>query len=105
MSVSVSNLPHSGEDNYFDPGLPDDAIKPYWERVDKPLLILHSGSDEFIPKSVDKDALVRHWKGLCRPGIASELSGTIPGAGHRVEEPVSAAWLVNTVVKFIQSVN
>ncbi|KAI1769057.1 DUF1749-domain-containing protein [Hypoxylon sp. FL1150] len=94
-----------GEDNYFDPGLPDHAIKPHWERIDKPLLILHSGSDEFIPSSVDKDALVQHWRNFCRPGIASELSGIIPGAGHRVEEPASEEWLVSTVIKFLRSVN
>ncbi|KAI0115194.1 DUF1749-domain-containing protein [Daldinia grandis] len=93
-----------GEDNYFDPGLPDDIVGPYWKRVDKPILILHSGNDEYVPSSIDKDALIRHWKTLCRPGIASELSGTIPGAGHRVEEPEAEEWLVNTVVKFLQSI-
>lgn len=74
---------------------------PYWRRVDKPLLILHSGNDEYIPESVDKDGLIRHWKELCQPGIASELSGTIPGAGHRVEEPGAEEWLCNTVAKFL----
>ncbi|KAI0180134.1 DUF1749-domain-containing protein [Hypoxylon sp. FL1284] len=93
-----------GEDNYFGPDLPDHVIKPYWSRVDKPLLILHSGNDEYVPSPVDKDALVSHWRGLCRPGIASELSGTIPGAGHRVEEPDSEKWLVKTVVEFLRSV-
>ncbi|KAI1808028.1 DUF1749-domain-containing protein [Daldinia bambusicola] len=93
-----------GEDNYFDPELPDEVIEPYWKRVDKPILILHSGNDEFVPSSIDKDALVKRWRALCRPGIASELSGTIPGAGHRVEEPESEKWLVNTVVEFLQTI-
>ncbi|OTB06827.1 hypothetical protein M426DRAFT_9258 [Hypoxylon sp. CI-4A] len=93
-----------GEDNYFDPELPDSVVEPFWKRVDKPILILHSGNDEYIPKSLDKDALVKHWKTLCRPGIASELSGTIPGAGHRVEEPESEKWLVDTVVKFLREI-
>ncbi|KAI1417732.1 DUF1749-domain-containing protein [Hypoxylon sp. FL1857] len=93
-----------GEDNYFDPSLPDEVAGPYWKRVDKPILILHSGNDEHVPSSVDKDALVQHWRSLCRPGIASELSGTIPGAGHRVEEPQAEAVLVNTVIKFLRGI-
>ncbi|RYO99624.1 hypothetical protein DL764_006765 [Monosporascus ibericus] len=87
-----------GEDNYFSPDLPDDVAAGFWERIDKPILILHSGQDEFVPKSVDKDALVKHWRTLCRPGIACELSGTIPGGNHRVEELDAQQWLAETVV-------
>ncbi|KAI0887503.1 DUF1749-domain-containing protein [Annulohypoxylon maeteangense] len=93
-----------GEDNYFDPNLPDDVVAPFWKRVNKPILILHSGNDEFVPASVDKDALVRRWKALCQPGIASEFSGAVPGAGHRAEEPEAEDLLVNTVVKFLHSI-
>jgi pimeloyl-ACP methyl ester carboxylesterase len=94
----------SGEDNYFSPNFTDEVAAPYWKRVDKPLLILHSGNDEFIPGSVDKEGLVKHWRELCEPGIASELSGIIPGAGHRVEEPEAEKWLCDTVTKFLQSI-
>ncbi|KAI1460621.1 DUF1749-domain-containing protein [Annulohypoxylon moriforme] len=93
-----------GEDNYFDPGLPGDVVTTFWKRVDKPILILHSGNDEHVPASVDKNALVQRWKTLCQPGIASEFSGVIPGAGHRAEEPEAEEWLVNTVLKFLQSI-
>ncbi|KAI1168002.1 hypothetical protein F5B18DRAFT_342161 [Nemania serpens] len=93
-----------GEDNYFSPNLSDEVAAPYWERVDKPLLILHSGDDEYVPKSVNKGDLINHWRELCRPGIASELSGIIPGARHRAEEPEAEVWLCNTVVKFLQSI-
>ena len=85
--------------------MPDDIARGYWQRVDKPALILHSAQDEFVPASLDKNALVKHWTTLCRPGIASELSGTIPGGGHRVEEPDAETWLASTVVKFLQNVN
>ncbi|GAP89240.1 putative dolichol-phosphate mannosyltransferase [Rosellinia necatrix] len=94
----------NGEDNYFSPDLTDEVATPYWLRIDKPLLILHSGDDEFVPKSVNMQSLVNHWRRLCRPGIASNLSGTIPGAGHRVEEPKAEEWLVNTVIKFLRSI-
>ncbi|KAI5868135.1 DUF1749-domain-containing protein [Durotheca rogersii] len=115
LPVSFRNTPISasrwyalgavdGEDNYFAPDLPDDVAGPYWKRVDKPTLILHSGDDEFMPGSVDKDALVRHWSSLCQPGIASEFSGVIPGADHRVEEPEAEKWLVNTVVEFLRTI-
>ncbi|KAI8634628.1 dolichol-phosphate mannosyltransferase [Xylariaceae sp. FL1651] len=92
-----------GEDNYFSPDLPDEVAGPYWKRVDRPLLILHSGNDEFVPNSTDKQGLINRWKGLCKPGVASELSGTIPGAGHRVEEPEAEEWLGNTVVDFLRN--
>lgn len=58
-----------------------------------------------MPGSVDKDELVKHWTSLCQPGIASELSGTIPGAGHRVEEPDAEQWLVGTAVQFLQAID
>lgn len=83
----------------------DDIAGPFWQRIDKPILILHSGKDEFVPKSVDKDELVKHWATLCQPGIASGLSGTIPGAGHKVEEPDAESWLAGTVVQFLQNIN
>ncbi|KAI1501262.1 hypothetical protein F5X99DRAFT_207507 [Biscogniauxia marginata] len=93
-----------GEDNYFSPNLPDSVAGPYWKRIDKPIMMLHSGEDEYVPKSVNKDGLIQHWRTLCQPGIASELSGTIPGAGHRVEEPEAEEWLVNRVLKFLQRI-
>lgn len=93
-----------GEDNYFSPDLTEEVAAPYWKRINKPLLILHSGSDEYVPKFVDKEALVNHWRDLCQPGIVSEHSGAIPGAGHRVEEPDAEDWLCNTVIKFLNSI-
>ncbi|KAI1359549.1 hypothetical protein F5Y08DRAFT_319323 [Xylaria arbuscula] len=92
-----------GEDNYFSPDLKEEVAASYWGRVDKPLLILHSGSDEYVPDRVNKEELVSHWRKLCKPDIASPLSGTIPGATHRVEEPEAEKWLCNTVIKFLQS--
>ncbi|KAI1823045.1 hypothetical protein F4861DRAFT_350032 [Xylaria intraflava] len=94
-----------GEDNYFSPDLNDETAASFWKRVDKPLLILHSANDEFIPTSVDKEGLVNHWRELCNAGIVSDLSGTIPGAGHRVEEPKAEMWLCKTVIKFLQTIN
>ncbi|KAI1426005.1 hypothetical protein F5Y12DRAFT_744539, partial [Xylaria sp. FL1777] len=93
-----------GEDNYFSPDLRDEVAASYWKRISKPLLILHSGDDEFVPHSVNKEELVNRWRELCKPNIASELSGTIPGATHRVEEPKAEEWLCGTVTKFLQSI-
>lgn len=93
-----------GEDNYFSHDLPHDVISKYWQRFEKSLLILHSEKDEFVPASIDKEALVQSWKTLCRPGIASDLSGTIPGANHRVEEPEAEEWLTRKVIKFLESI-
>lgn len=54
-----------------------------------------------MPPSFDKDGQIQKWKTYCRPGIASDLSGCIPGADHRVETADSEKWLVETVVKFL----
>ncbi|KAI2637302.1 duf1749 domain-containing protein [Xylaria nigripes] len=94
-----------GEDNYFSPHLTNEIAASYWRRFDKPLLILHSGSDEYVMESVDKAGLVKSWKQLAWPGIVSELSGVIPGANHRVEDPEAEAWLCNTVIEFLQTIN
>ncbi|KAI0024974.1 hypothetical protein F4780DRAFT_486986 [Xylariomycetidae sp. FL0641] len=93
-----------GEDNYFSPELPDEVAASYWQRVDKPIMMLHSGNDEYVPQSVDKKGLIQRWRKMCRPGMASELSGVIPGADHRVEVPESEDWLANTVVKFLRGI-
>lgn len=93
----------SGEDNYFDPEHPKEVAAKFWQRFDKPLLILHSDRDEFMPSSVDKGALIETWRSLCRPGVASPLSGVIPRANHRAKHPDAEKWLVETVVKFLQS--
>ncbi|KAH9884574.1 hypothetical protein F4778DRAFT_774588 [Xylariomycetidae sp. FL2044] len=93
-----------GEDNYFSPDLSTETVRPYWSRIDKPLLILHSENDEFVPRTVEKGPLIKSWMSLCRPGIASELSGIIPGASHRVEEPGAEEWLAKTVVQFLQGI-
>ena len=94
---------HSGEDNYFDPEHPKEVAAKFWQRFDKPLLILHSDRDEFMPPSVDKAALIESWRSLCRPGVASPLSGVIPRANHRAKHPDAEKWLVETVIKFLRS--
>ncbi|KXJ97445.1 hypothetical protein Micbo1qcDRAFT_7879 [Microdochium bolleyi] len=93
-----------GADNYFDPDLPEDTEKRYWSGVDKPVLILHSAEDEFVPKSLDKEGLVKRWTTHCRPGLASELSGTIPGANHRVASAEAEQWFVKAVATFLQGI-
>lgn len=66
-------------------------------------MILHSDMDRYVDPSVDKKAQIEGWKALCNPGIASDLSGVIPGAGHSVRQPEGEKWLVDTVVKFLKS--
>ncbi|KAK6866154.1 hypothetical protein PG995_002682 [Apiospora arundinis] len=92
-----------GDDNYFGSDLSKEAASAFWKKIDKPLLILHSAEDRYIDPSVDKKAQIEGWKALCIPGIVSDLSGVIPGAGHSVRQPEGEEWLVNTVVKFLTS--
>ncbi|KAK8081520.1 hypothetical protein PG996_000301, partial [Apiospora saccharicola] len=92
-----------GEDNYFSSNLSNEAASRFWKKFEKPLLVLHSGIDRYVDPSMDKQAQIDGWKALCNPGIASDLSGVIPGAGHSVRQPEGEKWLVDNVVKFLKS--
>lgn len=65
------------------------------------MLILPSGEDEWVPPEVDVQGLVSRWKSSCKPGIASELSGLIPGANHRVDNDAGQQWLADRVARFL----
>ena len=65
------------------------------------MLIVPSGADQYAPEGVDMERLVGRWKGFCQPGIASNLSGLIPGASHEVAQPEAREWLANTIVRFL----
>ncbi|KAK7908603.1 hypothetical protein PG985_015906 [Apiospora marii] len=105
MSASRFYALHAedGDDNYFSSDLPREAASRFWKKFEKPLLILHSDMDRYVDPSIDKKAQIDGWKALCHPGIASDLSGVIPGAGHSVRQPEGEKWLVDTVVKFLKS--
>jgi hypothetical protein len=60
-----------------------------------------SEKDECVPAEIDVMRMVRKWKNFCKPGIASELSGLIPGANHRVDNDVGQEWLVDRVARFL----
>ena len=60
-----------------------------------------SEKDEWVPAEIDVMGLVKKWKSFCRPGIASELSGLIPGANHRVDNDAGQEWLADRVVRFL----
>lgn len=75
----------------------------FWSRIQNPVLIVPSEKDEHVPEYVDFGKLVTRWKSFCRPGIASELSGLIPGANHTVDQAEGREWLADRVVKFLAS--
>jgi hypothetical protein len=67
------------------------------------VLILPSAKDEFVPAGVDPVKLVKRWKGFAvPPGRVSELSGPIPGANHRVDDPEAQRWLARQVLGFLR---
>ena len=63
-----------------------------------------SAEDEHVPKTIDVPGLMGRWKGFCRPGVYNELSGLIPGANHRVDNPDGQEWLADRVVRFLSEV-
>ena len=68
----------------------------------RPVLILPSGEDEWVPKLVDVEGLLRTWMQACGEGIASEESGLIPGANHRVDGEEGQKWMTERVVRFLK---
>lgn len=65
------------------------------------MLILPSEEDEWVPEQIDVRGLVNKWKSFCKPGIASELSGLIPGANHSVGDAAGQEWLADRVIRFL----
>lgn len=65
------------------------------------MLIVPSGADQYTPEEVDMERLVARWESFCQPGIASNLSGLIPGASHEVGQPEAREWLADRIVRFL----
>ncbi|KAJ9154734.1 Dolichol-phosphate mannosyltransferase [Pleurostoma richardsiae] len=91
-----------GDDDFFSSDLPDEKLAAVWGRFSKPVLILPSAEDEHVPKSIDVEKMIGKWKTFCAPGIASELSGLIPGASHTVPQSESQKWISEQVAAFLQ---
>lgn len=90
-----------GDEDYFSSDLSDEKLAVFWGRVQKPILIVLSDADEFVPASVDVSGQMGRWKSFCNPGIASDLSGLIPGANHRVDDSAAQDWLADRVARFL----
>jgi hypothetical protein len=81
--------------------LSDSTLAEKFGRVDKPLLILPAGDDEMVPPKVDRKGLLGRWCAACREGVASDLSGLIPGADHAVSNPEAQKWVAERVGEFL----
>ena len=92
---------NSGDDDYFSSDVPDERVSEIFGRVDKPIMILPGGEDEMVPPFVDREALLQRWISGCRPGIASELSGFIPGADHVLSQKDAQEWVAGRVKVFL----
>jgi pimeloyl-ACP methyl ester carboxylesterase len=103
MGVADDGL-DSGDDDYFSSDLPDNKVVEIWGRLEQPVLILPSEKDEWVPPEVDVMGLVNKWKSFCKPGIASDLSGLIPGANHTVGNHDGQQWLADRVARFLVEV-
>lgn len=84
--------------------MPDDRLAETWGSIKTKVLIVPSEKDENVPEHVDVVELVRKWKAACKPGVASDLSGLITGATHRVENAEGQQWLAERIVGFLQEV-
>ena len=91
-----------GDDDYFSSDLDDEWLKATFGRVDKPILLLPCGEDELVPPSVDRPGLLRRWVEACPEGLASPLSGFVPGANHVVSSPDAWVWIAESVVRFLK---
>lgn len=105
MLVAVADAGCRGDDDYFSSDLPDEKLEEIWGRLEQPVLILPSEKDEWVPAHIDVTGLVARWKRFCRPGIASDLSGLIPGANHRVDNAAGQEWLADRVAQFLAEID
>ncbi|KAK3299911.1 uncharacterized protein B0H64DRAFT_447890 [Chaetomium fimeti] len=90
-----------GDEDYLSSDLSDAALAATFGRVDKPMLILPAGEDEMVPPTVDRKALLGRWMAACRDGVASDLSGFIPGADHSVTGAEAQEWMAERVKAFL----
>ncbi|KAL2257465.1 hypothetical protein VTK26DRAFT_134 [Humicola hyalothermophila] len=93
-----------GDDDFFSSDLPDSQLAATFGRVDKPMLIMPAGEDEMVPPTVDRPALLRRWTSFCKPGVANDLSGLIPGADHVVSQADAQRLVGEKVVAFLKSI-
>ena len=91
----------SGADDYFSSDLSSEKLVDIWGKLEQPVLILPSEKDEWVPGNIDVIWLVNKWKSFCKPGVASELSGLIPGANHAVDDAEAQKWLADRVAAFL----
>ncbi|OAR05936.1 hypothetical protein LLEC1_03700 [Akanthomyces lecanii] len=96
-----SLIAKGGDDDFFSSDFDEATRKKLWGRFTNPVLVLHSEEDEYVPVHVSQDTLRK----LYREASAqvSPLSGSIPDAGHTVQNANGREWLGKTVVKFLQS--
>ncbi|KAK4237132.1 hypothetical protein C8A03DRAFT_16300 [Achaetomium macrosporum] len=91
-----------GDDDYFSSDLPDSTLTALFGRIDKPVLFLPAGEDEMVPPTVDRQGLLRRWMLFCKDGVASDLSGFVPGADHVVSKPEAQRWVAERVREFLE---
>jgi hypothetical protein len=101
---SLTRVHNRGDDDYFSSDLPAEKVAEFWGNIRSKVLILPSEKDEHVPEGIDVRSLIGKWMASCRPLIASELSGLIPGANHRVEQPDAQQWLAERVIGFLEEV-
>ncbi len=94
----------SGDDDYFSSDLSDERLAAIWGKLEQRVLILPSEKDEWVPEHVDVTGMMSRWKSFCKPGIASELSGLIPGANHRVDNEDGQEWLADRIARFLAEI-
>ena len=64
-------------------------------------MFLPCEKDELVPPSVDRPGILARWVASCPSGLASPLSGFVPGANHIVSSPDAWAWIAERVVEFL----
>jgi hypothetical protein len=82
--------------------LSDERLQKTFGKVDKPIMFLPCEKDELVPPTVDRPALLERWMSTCPQGIASPLSGFVPGANHIVASQDAWMWIAKRIVLFLE---
>ncbi|KAK4442722.1 hypothetical protein QBC34DRAFT_338106 [Podospora aff. communis PSN243] len=92
-----------GDDDFFSSDLSDDRLKEIFGRVDRPILFLPCEKDELVPPTVDRLQLLSRWTRSCPEGMASSLSGFVPGANHVVYDPDAWEYIAQKLDGFFRT--
>ncbi|PHH62718.1 hypothetical protein CDD81_6787 [Ophiocordyceps australis] len=92
-----------GDEDFFSSDLSNETVTGFWQRFQKPVLVLFSENDQFVPQNIDQKKKLQRYR-EANPQQVSQLSGLIPNATHSLVGDTEAhGWLADKVEAFLRT--